>query len=67
MKECSHFSKIQQEVGSPLYKCNINNAENLSSFGKIKESLKDKMVIPNGDCPFKYNNLDLSDCPCFEK
>lgn len=66
MKECSHFTKIQQEVGSPLYKCDINNDENLNSFGKIKESLKNKTVLPNGYCPFKYNNLDLSNCPCFE-
>lgn len=66
MKVCNNLTVIQQEVGSPLCKCNLNNSDNIACFEAIKEKLNNDNVIPNGDCPFAYRRIDLSECPCFE-
>lgn len=67
MKDCKYLTVIQQEAGSPLCKCDINNMDIGGRYGDIKGGLKNKNVIPNGECPYAYNGLDLSECPCFAK
>ena len=67
MKKCNHLNIIPQEIGSPLYKCTINNDKNSSLYGLIKERLNSDSVLLNGECPFAYRNIDLSECPCFKQ
>ena len=56
-----------QEIGSPLYKCAVNNDKHIECYGRIKEKLSNNNVFPNGECPFAYRNNSLSDCPFFEQ
>ena len=65
LKDCKHLTQIPQEIGSPLYKCDVNDGNHSSSYGRIKETLNDNNVIPNGECPFAYRNIELSNCPCY--
>lgn len=65
--KCKYLTIIPLETGTPLYKCAVNNAKHNSCFGLIKEKIRDKTVLPNGECPFAYLNIALTDCPCFEE
>ena len=65
MKDCKHLTRKPQEIGSPLYKCDVNNDKHIFCYGKIKEKLSNNNVFPNGECPFAYLNIDLSKCPCY--
>ena len=67
MKDCKHLTQIPQEIGGPLYRCAVNNGKHISSYGKIREKLCDNNVMPNGDCPFAYRNIELSKCPCYNQ
>lgn len=66
MKGCRYLTVIPQKIGSPLYKCRVNNSDIIACFMAIKEKLNNNNVIPNGECPFAYRKIDLSECPCFE-
>lgn len=67
MTKCKYLTIVPQEVGIPLYKCAINNIDNPECFGNIREKLLNDNVMPNGECPFYYRSLDISECPCFEQ
>ena len=66
MKGCKYLTVILLEIGSPLCKCRVNNRDNMACFQAIKEKLNNDNVIPNGECPFAYRKVDLSECPCFD-
>ncbi len=66
MKGCKYLTMILQEIGSPLCKCRVNNSYNMACFLAIQEKLNNDNVIPNGECPFAYREVDLSECPCFD-
>lgn len=65
VKDCKHLTQMPQEIGNPLYKCDVNDGNHSSFYGRIKEMLNDNSVIPNGECPFAYRNIKLSNCPCY--
>lgn len=53
------------------HKCSINNSvDNVAEFLEMKSRYEDlfpgKCFMPNGDCIFKYNDVDLTKCPCYE-
>lgn len=65
MLKCRHQTKIILEDGFAIYKCSLNTGANPECFLKIKAQLKNKNV-PNGECPFAYRDILLSECPYFE-
>lgn len=66
MTKCKYLTIVSQETGLPLYKCAINKGAYPKHYGKIREKLNNN-VVPNGECPFYYRSLDISECPCFEQ
>ena len=65
MLKCRHQTKIIPQEGFPIYKCSLNTGDNPECFLKIKTQLKNENV-PNGECPFAYRDIRLSECPYFE-
>ena len=64
---CKHLRVELQPIGSPLYKCDVNDAEKcFLAIQEKYEKLFRKTAIPNRECLFINNTEDLSDCPCFE-
>ena len=65
--KCKHLIIEPQPIGSPSYKCDVNEVE--KCFPAIKEEYEKlfrKTATPNRECLFINNSEDLSDCPCFE-
>lgn len=66
MLSCRHQTKIIPEEGFPIHKCSLNTGDSPECFLKIKAQLKNDNVVPNGECPFAYRDILLSECPYFE-
>lgn len=65
--KCKHLSIVEQSIGAPLYKCDINDLE--KCFGTIKDVYErkySKSAIPNGECMFIRDTNNLSECPCYQ-
>ena len=74
MGECRFLNEIKEKeavltecIERTLYKCSKNDSIDSDCYKKIKEHLRNENVIPNGDCPFVYRGLPLSECPCYER
>ena len=65
MFRCRYQTKIIPEGVFPIYKCSLNTGDNPECFLKITAQLKNDN-IPNGECPFAYRDIPLSECPYFE-
>lgn len=69
MDNYKHLIQINVINETPLFKCYINDVCNLLCLlmkGAFEKLHKGKYFLMNGECPFRYNNDALSNCPCFE-
>lgn len=67
---CKHLYRTICD-GKYLYKCNIKNCKvHSAKFGMIKEACENMnppiSFLPNYECHFAYNGIDLNTCPCHE-
>lgn len=70
MIKCKHLYKTG-DSDKHLCKCEIKNFKKHSAeFGKIKEACENLnppiTFLPNDECHFAYNGIDLNTCPCHE-
>lgn len=73
MEECRFLKEVIKKeavltgyIESTLYKCSKNDGNDLNSYMKIKEHLRNENVMPDGECPFVKLQRPLSECPCFK-